>query len=871
MSESYSPIYFPLDQGERASHLKVNQLLARAVYERLAEMLHESLPEERAEADAEPQEEYFTRGRGHSTIFLDGDRGTGKTTVVVNLRQYIESPEVREQRPALADAVHIFKPIDPSQLEDGDDLFLNVVVAAVLGDKDVKAQREFKPAEWQELHGSLQKLGSALQGRETQSDGVGLDRLRAFMGSQELAGAVHEFFYRAARLLGKRLLVLPIDDVDTTLHRAFENLEVVRRYLASPVLLPIVCGDLSLYREVTWRDAFKRLTMDTAEYHEQAKLFADDLAREYLRKILPLHRRVRMLEVDDFLRNEEILLGTEDEAKSTPLKLPQLDAWLQALLAGAVNGHENSRLHIPIPTVRALSQLLFRVRGEIPSLEEAFDPWTESRPETDLMQRIFSRESGNTPSGLRIGPQVRRNRPNLVLLHTWHEALLNHFMYEARAGAVCLVLMASQHWRLNRTDSVLATPLFEPLKQIDQPALRYIETRAELNWKADLDRRLPEPWVESLPDISVLPFATPEIGRAVKVKPWTPNPKDLSDEIEGRALSLVFDLITHRNFYASSKQATLICSGRLLELVVTSLVRDPTWRDIERIQNQPPFHSAAAVASTKPLLIANDDEEDEDSWTSAESRNGDLRIDVPLRVLLEEISKWRKEYRMHEWAQSPWLVYCALNKTFNQSQSFNKPLSVGQQPTRVSPSLVVKSGLAAFNSFWAAIASFEKGTIFDLPMQLSNVNLNPDRDFEYNELYLQNIRPLLGRKDIDESIEEEVVISVTRALAHHPLRTKLNRLVELVKYAEPLPTTDNGQASALTARDRLIAALKLPKDIKQFRKVTLVKALRALAGSSGVSPLEFAKQVYELMDIYHRGDSLMHNLERAIDELRQSA
>ena len=354
MSKSYSHIYFPLDQGERASHLKVNQLLARAVYERLAEMLHESLPEKLTVSDAELQEEYFTRGRGHSTIFLDGDRGTGKTTVVVNLRQYIESQEVREQLPALVDAVHIFKPIDPSQLEDGDDLFLNVVVAAVLGDKDVKAQRESKPAEWQELHGSLQKLGSALQGRETQSDGVGLDRLRAFMGSQELAGAVHEFFYRAARLLGKRLLVLPIDDVDTTLHRAFENLEVVRRYLASPVLLPIVCGDLSLYREVTWRDAFKRLTMDTAAYHEQAKLFADDLAREYLRKILPLHRRVRMLEVDDFLRNEEILLGTEDEAKSKSLlKLPQLDAWLQALLAGAVNGHENSRLQIPIPTVRS--------------------------------------------------------------------------------------------------------------------------------------------------------------------------------------------------------------------------------------------------------------------------------------------------------------------------------------------------------------------------------------------------------------------------------------------------------------------------------------------------------------------------------------
>ena len=41
---SNDPIYFPLDQGERAHHLKVSQLLPRIVYERLAQLLSESLP-----------------------------------------------------------------------------------------------------------------------------------------------------------------------------------------------------------------------------------------------------------------------------------------------------------------------------------------------------------------------------------------------------------------------------------------------------------------------------------------------------------------------------------------------------------------------------------------------------------------------------------------------------------------------------------------------------------------------------------------------------------------------------------------------------------------------------------------------------------
>jgi hypothetical protein len=866
MPEYNRPIYFPLGHGERASHLKVNQLLARPIYERLAEMLDESLPELRSESDGESEEERFTRGRGHSTVFLDGDRGTGKTTVIVNLRQYLESPEVTAQFPGLADAVHIFRPIDPSQLEDGDNLFLDVIVAAVLGDKGVNAQRERKPQEWQALHASLQKLGSALQGRETQGVGFGLDKLRAFMGSQELAGAVHEFFFRAATLLGKRLLVLPIDDVDTTLHRAFENLEVVRRYLASPVLLPVVCGDLSLYREVTWRDAFKRLTKDTAAYHEQARPFADDLAREYLRKILPLHRRVRMLGVDDFLRNEEILLGSEDQAKETPpLTLPQFGAWLQALLAGAVNGHENSRLSIPIPTVRALSQLLFRVRDEIPTLEQAVSIVSAPLPETDLMQRIFSRQKGETPTEIRIGSKNRLVlRTNSVSLPTWHEALLGHFMYEARAGAVCLVLMASQHWRQNRTESVFATPLFEPLKQVDQPTLRYIETRAALNWKSDLDRRLPESWVMSLPEESILPFSTPEIGRAVKLSPWDPD-KTTTDEL---ILKLVLDLSTHRNFYASSKQATLICSGRVLELIVTSLVRDPTWGDIERIQNAPPFHSAAAVASTKPVLLDNDEAEEDHFLAAEDSDGGGFQQNVHLRMFLNEISEWRRSNLIAEWVQSPWLIYCALNKTFNQSPSFNRPLSVGQQPTTEPSSLVVESGLAAFNSFWAAIASFEKGPIFNLPMKLSNVNLNPDKEFEYNELFLQNIRPFIGRQHINEAFGDEQVVSISRALATHPLRAKLNSLVTALKQIEP--ARERRQEKALTARDRLISILKLPENLKQLRTATLVKAFIAQADAGGVSAQAVASDVYDLMDQYHRGDAVMRNLERAINELRKN-
>jgi len=107
-------------------------------------MLSESCPAIE-DATGGKDSECFECDRHYTAIFLDGNRGPGKTTVIVNLPKYLEADRVRERYADLAQAVHILKPIEPSQLEYGDDLFLNVVVAAVLSDKQIRAKREAQP------------------------------------------------------------------------------------------------------------------------------------------------------------------------------------------------------------------------------------------------------------------------------------------------------------------------------------------------------------------------------------------------------------------------------------------------------------------------------------------------------------------------------------------------------------------------------------------------------------------------------------------------------------------------------------------------------------------------------------------------------
>ncbi|MCO1349773.1 hypothetical protein L0Z31_20140 (plasmid) [Burkholderia vietnamiensis] len=379
-------------------------------------------------------------------------------------------------------------------------------------------------------------------------------------------------------------------------------------------------------------------------------------------------------------------------------------------------------------------------------------------------------------------------------------------MYEPGAGAVCLVLMAARHWREESTASVLATPLFEPLQQLAQPELRYLESRARLNWKDGLQGRLPDSWVASIADVALLPFAVPEIGRAVVPDEWSAAFFGEAEDDRHDMLSLFAELITHRNFYSPSKRAALICSGRVLEVVVTSLIRDVTAADIERILNSAPYHSAVKVASTKAAQIAEDDAgaaafDSDDAATLASEEHSNLHAvgqsdggmyrDGEIAELITEIKAWREAVKARRFVLSPWLIYCALNKTFNQVPLFTRPLRSGEQPRKEALSDVFSSGLTAFHAFWAAIASFEKGPIFDLPLELSNVNvLSRSGNFRRNNLFTQNILPLL--KHEDGTIRGEEVISITHALDTHPLRERLEECVERAKVieAERIPLED---------------------------------------------------------------------------------
>ncbi|NHZ91041.1 hypothetical protein F2P45_18755, partial [Massilia sp. CCM 8733] len=188
-------VLFPIDQSEQAKQAKAEHLLARDVYAKIGDMLERGLARAIPAEDSDDLDEH----RAHEAILLQGARGTGKSAILVNLELYLQQWR--------ADMVHkllILKPIDPTLLEDGDELFLNIFIAALVRDKQIKSRLDRGGKEAEDFYDQLDRLASAIEGAQTQHDKQGMDKVRAVIGSASIAGHVHKLF-QCKRSINPRL------------------------------------------------------------------------------------------------------------------------------------------------------------------------------------------------------------------------------------------------------------------------------------------------------------------------------------------------------------------------------------------------------------------------------------------------------------------------------------------------------------------------------------------------------------------------------------------------------------------------------------------------------------------------------------------
>lgn len=212
--------------------------------------------------------------------------------------------------------------IDPTMLVNNDH-FSNVIIAQIyyVVEKKIKSLSgchglsSVSEQEKTHFYNSLKKLADALGKKDDFNGHSGIDKILQYNSGIQIESYFHLFIESAINLLGCQALVLPIDDVDMALGRAFEVVDDVRRLLGCPYIIPIVSGDMRLYEQMT------NVHFDSNAYDNKSKnddliaegiLVSKELTTSYLTKVFPNQMRIGLRPITQIIQNLNIVNNEND-------------------------------------------------------------------------------------------------------------------------------------------------------------------------------------------------------------------------------------------------------------------------------------------------------------------------------------------------------------------------------------------------------------------------------------------------------------------------------------------------------------------------------------------------------------------------------
>ena len=249
-----------------------------------------------------------------------GGRGLGKTSFVLSLLD-----RAKEHLEPLGHRIASLGILDPTLIERNE-IFLATVTSGIVQKLDEQytnmhgdPEKKLAPA-YEALNGIAQAfpvLSPRGDDLWPKPDGDPMDfaerMLRNASSGRNLSKSFAEFVNAAAKALGVKAFILPLDDVDTAFERGWLVLETLRKYLATPRLITVLSGDFNLYQMLVLRHNYEQLqplvkaeeilagqnerTTALNKYKAQAQNLRD----QYLTKVLPPHRRIHIRWVRDQL------------------------------------------------------------------------------------------------------------------------------------------------------------------------------------------------------------------------------------------------------------------------------------------------------------------------------------------------------------------------------------------------------------------------------------------------------------------------------------------------------------------------------------------------------------------------------------------
>lgn len=269
----------------------------------------------------------WSQGKGkarnvHNAISIFANRGAGKTTFLLSAIEWL--------RNSFSETLCL-KPIDPSMIGIKENAFVNII--AEIHEHVIRKIESYDYScrdgeDLRDLQRLIDKSFTGLMEALSFMDGIGKKgkyedwddaEFAARMGMEKAISSnnIDELFqkyvYYALKLLGKQCVVISFDDIDTDFKKGYEILEIIRRFMTSPMIITILTGDLELYgklvRKTSWKCFDKEFLEKETTYanrkEQEFSTMIDQLENQYLIKILKPEYRISISTLKEYLADDD--------------------------------------------------------------------------------------------------------------------------------------------------------------------------------------------------------------------------------------------------------------------------------------------------------------------------------------------------------------------------------------------------------------------------------------------------------------------------------------------------------------------------------------------------------------------------------------
>lgn len=379
-----------LDKLDSDEPLKENSY----IYKDLLELLYKRV-RETAKANREYAKE---RGRGsragfgirqHPCFFINGGRGTGKSTLLRGIREKLIDSSSRFDSDI---SFSLLAEVDPTELAEGESFMIHMLshIWEQMDKVNFRHESDSRVTDaarratkcLRDMSKGLQMLSGAKEALNKASDASFFieECVEQCSSGTELKHKFCELLENLSIMMGCDTFLVTVDDADMNFSKCAEVLERVRQYMLSPRIIFIFAGDIKLYslvvRGMQLRHFGERELNHDAARADHRKELLNNLEDQYLMKLFPAGNRITLINAQGLLqRKSETTLKTEKGGTHTAEKA--LNRYLSHI---AEDDHRKlvTSLLSSLP-VRSVLQLLRYWMNNVPLPEK--EEKTEMPPE----------------------------------------------------------------------------------------------------------------------------------------------------------------------------------------------------------------------------------------------------------------------------------------------------------------------------------------------------------------------------------------------------------------------------------------------------------------------------------------------------------